>query len=138
MNLKFYYIGLFFDFDVFRSAVASLRRNPLSSDIKYPHVTFEYKPEEVDTSLFGNVLKIKIVGYGNDGKNEGVKVELSSDEPALQTLIEKISVPHITIALSDGAQAVNTKYIEFEPVEAIELYGTYGGFAEEGKPVLNI
>lgn len=136
MNTQFHYVGLFFKFHSFQSLIAGIRRDPLENDILYPHITFEYMPQEVDRSLFGKPVQVKIVGYGNDGENEGVKVELSSEDPVLQSMIEKIEVPHVTIAVSDAGEPVNTRRLEFHEIEPIELTGIYGGYVDGGRVIL--
>ncbi len=127
MNHSIVYLGCFIDFATFQSAVQKIRFNPLERDIKKPHVTFEYKPKEIDRTLFGEEVKIKVIGYGNDGINEGVKVQVFSKNPTIQELYEKIEVPHITIAVSSGGKPVNTRFLKFKEIEPFELTGIYGG-----------
>lgn len=136
MNHPFTYVGCFVEFEYFQSAISHIRKNPPENDIQYPHVTFEYKPEKVNKSLFGERVHITIVGYGNDGENEGVKVRLESDNRAIQKMISQIEVPHITIAVSSGGKAVNTRYLDFRDIAPIELDGKYGGHAKGCKPVI--
>lgn len=136
MNHPFIYIGCFIRLHDFQSAIKGIRTNPLENDIQDPHITFAYRPIEVDQSLFGTPIKIKIVGYGNDGENEGVKVQLSSSKPRMQYLIDELETPHITIAVSNEGRPVNTKRLDFEEVEPIELTGKYGGYAKWGKVIV--
>ena len=121
------YVGCFFDCEELFSAVSHLRREPLKNEKKKPHVTFLYAPSEVDTSLFGTEIEATVTGYGNDGENEGLLVTLSCREPRLAKDIEKIAVPHITLAVSDSGQAVNTKRLSFSPVAPVKITGHYGG-----------
>ena len=121
MNHPFIYVGCFIRLHDFQNAIKEIRTTPLENDIQDPHITFAYKPKEVDQSLFGTPIQIKIVGYGNDGENEGLKVHLSSSEPRLQNMIDELETPHITIAVSNEGKPVNTKRLIFEEIEPIKL-----------------
>jgi len=136
MNHPFIYVGCFVKFEDFQSIIRGIRKNPLENDIQDPHITFEYKPKEVIQSLFGERIQITIVGYGNDGLNEGLKVHLRADNPAVQGMIDQIETPHITIAVSSDGKPVNTKNISFEDINPIEMEGKYGGYAKWGKVVV--
>lgn len=136
MNHPFIYVGCFIKFEDFQSAIRCIRKNPLENDIHDPHITFAYKPKEVSQSLFGEKIHITIVGYGNDGQNEGLKVQLTSDNPAIQIMINQIEVPHITIAVSKDGKPVNTKSIIFDDIDPIKMEGKYGGYAKWGKVVV--
>ena len=46
-------------------------------------------------------MRITIIGYGNDGLNEGLKVVLKADNLVIQHMIDKIEIPHITVAVSN-------------------------------------
>lgn len=136
MNHPFIYVGCFVMFEDFQSAINCIRKNPLENDITNPHITFAYKPKEVVLSLFGEIIQITIVGYGNDGLNEGLKVQLRADNPAIQNMIDQIEVPHITIAVSSEGKPVNTKNLKFEDINPIRMEGKYGGYAKWGKVVV--
>lgn len=136
MNHPFIYVGCFVKFEDFQSAIRCIRKSPLENDIQDPHITFEYKPKEVVQSLFGEKIRITIVGYGNDGLNEGLKVQLRADNPDVQKMIDQIEVPHITIAVSNEGKPVNTKDLTFEDINPKEIEGKYGGYAKWGKVVI--
>ncbi len=136
MNHPFTYVGCFIKMNVFQNAIKGVRSTPLENDIQYPHITFAYKPREVDQSLFGTHIKVRIVGYGNDGENEGLKVQLSSSEPRMQNMIDELETPHITIAVSNEGKPVNTKRLNFEEIEPIVLFGKYGGYTKWGKVIV--
>lgn len=137
MNHPFTYVGCFVKFEDFQSAINCVRKNPLEKDIQDPHITFEYRPEKVDQSLFGKKIHIKIVGYGNNGQNEGLNVQLESDDPSVQAMIDQIEVPHITIAVSREGKPVNTKNLDFEAIHSIKMEGTYGGYTTWGEVVVS-
>lgn len=136
MSHPFTYVGCFVKREEFQSAIRHVRKNPLENDIPNPHVTFAYRPEEVVQSLFGEIIHITIVGYGNNGINEGLKVQLKTDNPALQIMIGQIEVPHITIAVSKDGKPVNTRSISFDDIDPIELEGKYGGYTQWGEVVV--
>ena len=136
MNHPFIYVGCFVKFRSFQSAICRIRKNPLDNDIQDPHITFAYKPKEVVQSLFGEKVQITIVGYGNDGINEGLKVQLKAENPAVQKMIDQIEVPHITIAVSSEGKPVNTKSLNFEDINPIEMEGKYGGYTKWDKVVV--
>ena len=73
------------------------------------------------------------MGYENDGENEGLKVQLNSSEPRVQSMIDGLSLPHMTIAVSDDGKPVNTMRLNFKEIEPIELTGKYGGCATGGQ-----
>lgn len=136
MNHPFIYVGCFVKLGDLHSAISPIRRDPLENDIQDPHITFAYKPKEVDQSLFGKSIRIKAVGYGNDGQNEGLKVQLESDDPSIQAMVAQIEIPHITISVSPEGRPVNTKNLDFTAIHAIELEGTYGGYAKWGEVIV--
>lgn len=129
MDNPFIYIGCFFQREEFYSAVAGIRKNMLEREIADPHVTFKYKPESVDTALFGAPVKAVVTGYANDGKNEGVSVRLSCTVPEIQKMTDGIAVPHVTIALSGNGEPVDTKKLDFLPVPPVEITGLFGGYS---------
>ncbi len=125
------YLGCFFSVEELRKKMAELGQQRLHREIIHPHVTLYYRPERVDPELMGEKLTVRAVGYGNDGINEGLKVELNSPVPALQKLISEIPVPHITLSVSKRGKPVNTAGLTFVPIEPFRLEGTVGVFTEE-------
>lgn len=136
MNHPFVYVGCFLKFDTFHTAISCIRKAPLENIVLNPHVTFMYKPDEVILPLFGEKIQVTAIGYGNDGNNEGLKVRLKANNPIIQSMISKIEVPHITIAVSGDGKPVNTKNLCFEVIDPIELEGEYGGYAKCGEIIL--
>lgn len=135
MNQKYVYVGCFIPYKLLQEKIHEIDCVHLERMIKDPHITFVYKPTEVDEKLFGEKIKIIITGYGNDGKNEGVKVRLESDNPQIDEMIRKIEVPHITLSVSRTGKPVATRYLSFSPIEEITLTGTYGGYDVNGNVV---
>lgn len=128
--VKYEYVGCFFDYEELSEKVKGIRQNPLECEKMKPHVTFEYAPSSVDTTLFGEEVFVTIIGYGNNGENEGVQVVLSCKNQQLKTIAQKIEVPHITLSVSSTGKAVNTKCLKFEKVEPLSIVGYYGGHTE--------
>ena len=128
--MKYHYIGIFFNYEELHNKIKMIG-NRLERRIINPHVTFMYKPDTVDESLFGEKVKIKIIAYGNNGDNEGFKVELFTSNKHLQKMINNIPVPHVTISISDTGKAVNTRFLDFVPLNnSIEIEGKFGGFVD--------
>ncbi len=130
------YIGCFLQNSEFQNSVRNIRKNNLKNDIINPHITFVYKPIIIDHSIFGEIIKIKITGYGNDGVNEGVSVSVFSENNIIMDLFSKLEAPHITISLSDEGKAVNTRYLHFNEIEPIEISGIFGGCTLDKRIIL--
>ena len=128
---NFEYVGCFFDYEELHRCIEDIRRTPLKNNKIKPHVTFEYGPQCGDETLFGEKITAVITGYGNDGENEGLKVLLSGENDRINDMIRKIAVPHITIAVSDTGQAVNTRYLNFAEIEPRQIIGHYNGHIDE-------
>lgn len=135
MDHDFRYIGCFVDPGELARKVEPLGKPRLSRVIAAPHVTFRYQPKTVDRSLFGQKVLVTIVGYGCDGENEGLKVQMRIDDPRLAELAEGIAVPHITLSVSQDGESVNTRYLDFSPVEPFDLAAVFGGFTSSGEVV---
>lgn len=127
-NLTFEYVGCFFEWSVLDKVLENIEHIRLDRQIKYPHITFSYMPEFIDETLWGEKVRVRITGYGNDGENEGFKVELVSEDGKLQKEFAEIEVPHITISVSETGKPINTRYLEYIPVEPVEVEGVYGGY----------
>ncbi len=125
------YIGCFLNREELFQKVSSIRNGSLPNEKPLPHITFVYKPETVPEDLFGESITVTVTGYGNDGNNEGLQVSLASNNPAINKMISNIPVPHITLAVSDDGQAVNTRYISFSPISPFTITGYFGGYIDE-------
>ena len=136
MRHPYRYIGCFISPSSLEAAIAGLGVR-LSKPIACPHITFAYMPKTVDTSLFGERVIFRAVGYGRDEENEGLLVEPLCVPARLKTLADEIDVPHITLSVSDSGEPVNTRYLQFTPIEPFELEGTFGGFTDKQAVVLH-
>ena len=121
------YIGCFFDREELFQKVDHIRKDPLPNEKSKPHITFVYAPETVPEELFGVPVTVTVTGYGNDGRNEGLQVVLTANDPSIHEMIARIPVPHITLAVSDDGQAVNTRYLSFSPIAPFQITGHFGG-----------
>ena len=130
--MRYIYIGCFLDPQDLLSATGEYAHRHLARIIPSPHVTFQYQPEAVDETLFGQPVEITAVGYGNDGKNEGLLVRLTAPSPAVQAMSEAIPVPHITISVSESGKPVNTGSLTFREIPPFRLTGVFGGYQEGG------
>ena len=128
MNTEYTYVGCFISPAQLFTQPPLMGTQRLAKESRNLHVTFLYKPAEVDTSLFGKRVKIVAVAYGNNGVNEGLKVELYAENDTIAKMIAKIEVPHITLSVAENGESVNTRYIAFEPIAPFTLCGVFGGF----------
>lgn len=134
-DVRTIYYGVFFDKENLGDKANDLlgdSREELDTVINNPHITFAFGQEMTDNykELLGKDLEVNIIGYGNDGKNEGFEVSLNNKEEF------KNKVPHITISIADGAKAVDTGKLEFDKLDTSKdttLKGKYGWFGSDGK-----
>lgn len=106
----------------------------LCNDIEYKHITTEFKPAKCHKHLYGQQAIFMVTSYGNDGINEGYIVKLvSCDSDELYELYEAISIPHITLSVSSEGKPVNTKNLEFKPIDEFLITTKFGGFLR--KPI---
>ena len=134
---RYKYIGCFLDPFELWEKTDSFRIWRLERTVEKPHVTFVYRPDKVNETLFGARLDVLITGYACDGKNEGVQVSVKSNVEELSDLIRAISLPHITLSLAADAEAVNTRYLKYTPVTPISLQGIFGAVTEDSEVILS-
>ena len=126
------YIGCFFEPAQLQEKLTGYERTPLFRTISAPHITFAYRPEAVDTALFGIPVTVEAVGYGNDGENEALQVVFRELPGELKNLADHIAVPHITLSVSEQGQSVNSRYLPFLPIAPFTLTGVFGAMDEAG------
>lgn len=127
MDHSIIYTGCFIKYRELKRKTKHLCLKHLDRVITTPHITFEYHPNQIDRTLFGEKVKITVTGYGNNGRNEGLKVTLRIENPILNEIYERIEVPHITLSVSNDSKSVDTKDLLFEEIEPFELTGVFGG-----------
>ena len=116
----------------------------LPKETQYPHVTWDYVlGKENDHAVkewikncmnfLGDDVAIMGHSYGNDGKNEGIAVEICKDCKC-KILYCGAEVPHITISTSEGAKAVNTAFLKFSRrnFTPFIITGKFGFYMEDG------
>ena len=133
MTKNFIYTGVFFNKEELLEKVNVLETERLAKIIADPHVTFKFRPATVDTSLFGEKVVVEVIGYGNDGKNEGLFVVLHTENDVLAEMAKEIAVPHITVSVSADGKPVDTGKLSFEPIPVpFAIEGVFGAFTSEG------
>lgn len=118
-------------------SITFLDRKALSNEVDNTHITFLYEPKTVDTSLFGSPVCFSVIGYGKNADNEGLLVQIKSDIPQIKAMIPLISVPHITLSVSEIGKERNTRYLDFLPIREIPLKGIFGGYKYTGEVVVS-
>lgn len=126
------YAGIFLSREAYDTVLMRTSPYHLPILIDTPHVTMSYRPTNIDEDLVGLPVTILVTGYGNDGANEGVCVELISSEQKIMEKASQIKVPHITLALAEGAEAVNTANLSFEAIDQFCIEGCYGAKLRDG------
>ncbi len=132
MGKDYLYSGVFFEPEVITRIRAHLGVEGLEKPIPYPHVTFNYG-STVNTDWFGSRIKVTLTGYGNDGKNEAVSVEVNLyDAPKMRGLIPIIAHKklHITLSVAKDGQPKMSNYLSFTPIPKMVVYGRYGAFEQ--------
>lgn len=101
------YYGIFFK---------TLVKGVLEKDILDKHITCVFKPsaeqEKVMKAYLGKEYAVKVVGYANDGKNEGLLCEPVDSFPYYGA-----NKMHITLSVSKEGKPVNTAFLDFKPIE---------------------
>ena len=123
---KMLYTACFFDKQANLYLLSKRKGKLLEKEVRNLHMTLQYKPQEVNENLIGERIKVSLIGYANDGNNEGFLVSACSENKELQSLIDNLSVPHITTSTSCHGKSVNTSFLEFEPIERFEIIGVFG------------
>lgn len=133
-NLAVYY-GIFFRYeDVQELAGRLFPGQRLAVDITAPHVTFAFRQamSEAFTRRLGEACQVCVVGYANDGRNEGFQVVLSD---ALLSMCHGAATPHITISVAEDGKPIDTGALRFRPIEGagdpVMLQGRLGYYGQD-------
>ena len=129
---RVFYSGLFVD----REKLYRAFPPTLENSVDAPHVTANFLPKNQDLRLeqVGSQAKITAIGYGNDGKNEGLLVKVESDDPEIQKACDLVQKTHITLSNSRDSHPKYTANLEFTPLpedQQFEITGTYGLYARK-------
>ena len=124
-----------------------MQKEKLPKMPKDMHCTFKFMPsnkeiEEFSKVLLGKKVSLKVVGYSSNGKNSGFEIELEPEQELVYTnshIVKKDetskverTTPHITVSMSKDAKAVDTGFLNFEPLqEPFEITGTGGFFVTD-------
>lgn len=111
---------------------SNLPKPQLARRIEAPHVTLDFRPVDVPWDIFGEIVKIDVTGYANNGKNEGLKVKIHSENKRVMEEVSKILVPHITLSVAEGGSPRHTGGLNFIDVEPYSFYGKIGAFTNTG------
>lgn len=146
----YYYEGIFLTTEevteAFRSMSDEFPRYHVVPELF--HVTTEFMPEQTHDYLYGTEVTVHITGYKNgmstdetDGsisENEGFIVEVSSENPEMQKLLDSIHKTwHITGSYTTAARY--TKYMDFSDAVPVDIMitGTFGWCDSDGYLVLD-
>lgn len=111
------------------------------------HVTTQYKPEPRHEALYGTPVTVHIIGYASGSvqdvqenitsENEGLLVELSSTDAAMQALIDSCDkIWHITGSYSYAAKYTGElDFANGAPIEAT-IEGVFGVADSDGTVIL--
>ena len=131
------YEGLFFD-DEYEKLIFSLEGKHLGIVNDKLHCTFKYRPteDEIFNDIAGEDFELCIVGYGNDGQNSAFKVILPLELQKYYINYDDedgtLKVPHITVSLSEGAKAKDSKDLSFKDLKKpVKIKGRFGYFIKE-------
>jgi len=137
MLMKVIYCGFFIDKD----ELAQCFEPKLARAIEFPHVTTAFRPNgmELFEGMLGEEIHVRVSGYGNDGRNEGVSVILEDGSERARRVFEQIAMPHITISVAEDGKPVDTAKLNFEAVDnGAVLTAKYGWFCSDGAPRFRI
>ena len=113
----------------------------LAKAVDFPHITTAFRPSgtELHEDALGEKLRVRVVAYGNNGRNEGIKVEFVEGSAKAKSIFEQIRVPHITISVAEDAKPVDTAELDFEDLPngaEFELrYGWYCADRQRGASI---
>ena len=129
-NEKYIYTACFINRNELLSAMEAngLSGQHLDRIIDCPHVTLLFKPEDPMEAVFGEEVQVEVYAYGNDARNEGLAVNVVSDNVVINELLQNVQVPHITVSVAEDARPVDTATIKFERTASFILKGVYGGY----------
>lgn len=90
-------------------------RTELASETRKPHLTFSSTSIPDNDGM--NINGFKVIGYGNDGKNEGLLVEIPAGRfHGIHNANNSIHA-YITLSLAKGANVNDTAKLDFKPLD---------------------
>lgn len=116
------YWGLFFDDD------PNIPSGVLEKEVVDKHVTFGFRTP-MPMELLGKESVVVVDGYGNDGKNEALFVELDPDIQDYHSGGTDESRYHITLSTSKNGRPVDSAKLEVWSIDCpYVLKGRFGYF----------
>ena len=145
----YWYEGIFLDSEAVQAAFKGVSDGYPKYEVvpDLYHITTSYMQDAKHEDLYGTAVTVHIVGYANGtvrdekegvtSNNEGLLVELSTDNGDLQTLLDNTDrVWHITGSYTYAAMYTGRlDYSDMVPMD-ITLQGTFGLADSEGKLTL--
>lgn len=143
-----FYAGVFVD----REELYGRTGTKLDNSVDRPHVTTNFQPDETQLYLdsLGSKVRIIVIGYGNNGRNEGLLVSFKADSSEIQAALDKIKCPHITLSSSEDSHPMYTPealvnedgtfaegFRMFNKDERFEISGEYGLYMKKDGEVVN-
>ena len=118
--------------------IHELEENKLDRVNDEIHLTLKYKPKdnEIFNDIVGKEFDMYLIGYANDGMNSGFEIELTEELKPYYINYDEINTttlkkPHITASLSNEAEAVNTKNLNFIKLpQKYKVKGRFGYWIE--------
>ena len=119
--------------------IHELEENKLDRVNDEIHLTLKYKPKdnEIFNDIVGKEFDMYLIGYSNDGMNSGFEIELTEELKPYYINYDEINTttlkkPHITASLSNEAEAVNTKNLNFIKLpQKYKVKGRFGYWIED-------
>lgn len=119
--------------------IHELEENKLDRVNDEIHLTLKYKPKdnEIFNDIVGKEFDMYLIGYANDGMNSGFEIELTEELKPYYINYDEINTttlkkPHITASLSNEAEAVNTKNLNFIKLpQKYKVKGRFGYWIED-------
>ena len=119
--------------------IHELEENKLDRVNDEIHLTLKYKPKdnEIFNDIVGKKFDMYLIGYANDGMNSGFEIELTEELKPYYINYDEINTttlkkPHITASLSNEAEAVNTKNLNFIKLpQKYKVKGRFGYWIED-------
>ena len=119
--------------------IHELEENKLDRVNDEIHLTLKYKPKdnEIFNDIVGKEFDMYLIGYANDGMNSGFEIELTEKLKPYYINYDEINTttlkkPHITASLSNEAEAVNTKNLNFIKLpQKYKVKGRFGYWIED-------
>lgn len=140
------YTGIFIDHrllldELYAHNPSIARLGRLEKVLSSNYISVAFRPEEGDAEshkkFFGKRIILKLVGYGRDDSNEGLKAEIHpTGDEELDYILRAVADPVIPISTSAKGLAKNTKTLKFWSLfNPIMIEGVYAGVDSKGKMI---